>query len=278
MPALEVSPETPPEGTPAPVELSKEPGANAVTVASKETETPATPAGDTKLFAGKYASVEELEKGYTELQTLMRSKEAPKVEETPATPAAPVTPEEGKNPLAAAEISTKAEAEAAGIPFDEVSAEYMEHGELSEATYKSLAGKGLSKVHVDSFIAGQQALAAEITRDIHDSVGGAEAFTEINKWASENLSEAEISAYNEALRSDNRDHAKMVLKGIAASYAQANGSLPNLFKGVLTQQPAGATPYSSRDEYLKDVKSSEYKTNQSFRDTVLKRLAVSDVM
>lgn len=147
-------------------------------------------------------------------------------------------------------------------------------GNLTEATRKSLHGKGFSNQTIDTYLAGLKALATQQTAALAEAVGGAESLKSTLEWAGANLSEGEQKAYNDALNSGNTDLAKMLLRGIHATRLAKVGSEPNLAGGGVAGGAAGVKPYASTAELTRDMGSQKYAEDPAFRKAVAARLAL----
>ena len=145
--------------------------------AGVSTEAPAEP------LLGKFNSVDDLAKAYSELEKKLSSGDAP---EAPA--------------KADADLSISKEeddAEAAGMDA------LLEAGTISQADY-------------DVWKAGQDAQAASFNNEVFSAAGGEEAYNELIGWAADNLSEAEIDTFNDLLSSGNVSAVKLAVSGMAA--------------------------------------------------------------
>ena len=200
----------------------------------------------------KFESVESLAESYSALEQKMGAGE---------------TAEEGEETAA----DQASEAIGAGA-FEQYSQEYMENdGQLSEASYEALAKEhNFSKELVDSFIQGQEALSNRMLGEVHDTVGGAEKYQEIMEWATANLAESEIDAYNSTVEAGDASSINLALQGVHAKYAAENGFSPSLIQGTGKGRASG---YESRQQMINDMAKPEYKTDPAFRDTVERRLA-----
>lgn len=155
--------------------------------------TPAAAATPPKLYAGKFATIEDLEKGYVEAQKLIGKRATPteaKPAETPATPAAEATPEE--KPAATEDKPAEAKptvkpividvaavfseqtgddpllriTKAAGLDPAAVGKQFLEKGELTPEMYAAfnlvsdpaMFPKGIPKAIVDQQLTNQLAL------------------------------------------------------------------------------------------------------------------------
>lgn len=217
-----------------------------------------------KLFAGKYKTVEEMEKGYLELQKLASRKNANK-EEGEVKPNVSNTPEgEAKQTL-----------EKAGLDFDKYSNEIVAEGVLSEDSYKELESKGFPKSMVDAYVEGQKALAEKTNQSIYEVVGGQQAYTEMLQWAAGNLSQEEIDSFNATIEAGDVGQMKMAVRGLKASYAEANGTPPKQLLGGYSAAAGGVDSYASWAQVTEDMKNPKYQKDPAFRATVQARLGRS---
>lgn len=156
-----------------------------------------------------------------------------------------------------------------------LSEEFAKNGKLSDESYKSLAGKGHSKEVVDTFIAGQTALAQQYNAALEQAVGGKERLTNLLEWAGSNLTAAEIESANSILKGGNAAAAKIVLDGLHARQVAAVGETPDLVnaEGSVT---SGIKPFRSNEEMVTAMSDKRYKTDEAYRQDVAKRLAVTN--
>lgn len=201
----------------------------------------------------KFKTVEEMASSYTELEKKLGSP-APKPD-----PAAPST----VTPEAAAK---------AGIDLPALSKEFAEKGELSAETLASLDKAGFNKASVDSYIAGQKAIATQIVTSLEAIAGGSKELTALLEWANTNLSAEDAAAYNVAHDSGNVDQLKLALKAVKAQYTEANGVEPKLIDGGESVRTGDVQGYESQAQIIADMRKPEYKKDPSFRAKVQKRL------
>lgn len=202
----------------------------------------------------KFANAEELAKAYGEL------------EKKQSTPEKEQSLEDNK-----AEVE-----QATGLTLDNYYDEFAEKGELSQDSYDNLAKSGLSKELVDSYIEGQKAISDNQTKDIHNIVGGEQNYDAVVKWATDNLSDAEINAYNNALDTD-VNSAKLSLQGIYAKYqSQNSNNEPNLTQG---QTVSGRTDvFNSTAEIVNAINDKRYEVDTAYRKNVEEKLKRSNVL
>lgn len=222
-----------------------------------------------QLLAGKYNSVEELEKGYLEAQKQLSKSE----KEEP-------------------EVSEEEQSEESDTPFEknavtdlitEASNQFYESGSLTPDMVEKFSAMD-SKELVEAYMSMQAAApspepASDLTdvqvKSIMDSVGGSEAYSDLTNWASTNLTEAETSGFDSLVESGNPEMIQLALQGIKAKYDNAFGS-----EGLTLQ---GKPPSNSRDvfrsqqEVVDAISDPRYDRDEAYRQDVLEKLERSDV-
>jgi hypothetical protein len=210
-----------------------------------------------KLLAGKYKTVEELEKGYNEIQKLVSGKKP--ATEPPADSAPPPDPS----------ATPEAAVAKAGLDMAVLTQEFSDTGALSEASLKALEGVGIPKDVVDTYIAGQQALIEQAVGKVHALAGGKETFDSMLEWAKANIPEEEKVAFNSSMTGD-INAQKLAVDALKAKYVKAVGSNPKIIVGE------GAPPvgqgYESRAQMVADMKDPRYAKDPAYRAKVAEKL------
>lgn len=165
--------------------------------------------------------------------------------------------------------------ETAGVDFDSLQSEYNEHGELGEAALKKLADAGFSNDLVKSWIQGQESLNTSYQNSVYETVGGEESYKEMLSWAGDNLSQAEISAYDRSVDSGDIEMVKMAVSGLKAKYQSVEGSDPTLVAGQSNTSSGGN--YDSWAEVTTAMKDSRYETDPAYRQQVANKLSRSNI-
>lgn len=136
-----------------------------------------------RMYADKYNSVEDLEKGYSELQQKFSD-------------ARPST----------SEMTIDAVLEAAGIRSDDMFNNFKNDGRLTDDQYDKMSNMGFSKSVIDQFLQGQVAIAQNgvyaqdrMLRTAHEMAGGEEEFNGLMRWAAQSMPEERIDALNQRL-------------------------------------------------------------------------------
>lgn len=229
-------------------------------------------------YAGKYKSAEELEKAYLELQKKLGQAKEEQTEEPSE------TPEEG--PVEGDEEETVEEeaeelSEVAQL-LTEASKEFAENSsKLTEETIEKLSQLD-SRTLVETwaqYIAQQeqQATQAAITQQDADrvmkAVGGEKFYQEMLGWASENLTPAEVAAYDNVVNGGDADAVYWAAMGLKAKYTDAVG-----FEGkqVSGKRPTSSEPgFRSHAELARAIRDPRYKDDPAYRRDIEDKLARS---
>jgi len=206
----------------------------------------------------KFANAEELAKAYSNLESKLgnneQTEEAP-VEEQP---------------------QTQDEVEkATGLKLDDYYNEYAENGNLSDESFNKLNDMGLPRDLVESYMRGQQAITDSMTQDMYNIAGGEQEYKAMLDWASNNLSDSEIQAYNNALETDIAQ-AKLTLTGIQAKYQTGSSNEPNLTQGQVVNNRTDV--FNSTAEIVNAINDSRYAEDTHYRKQVEEKIGRSNVL
>ena len=220
-----------------------------------------------QLLAGKYKSAAELEKAYVELQKkLGDSTEEEQGEAEPSEEEAPkVSPAQSL--------------------ITDASAEYAEKGELSEdmmSKFSEMSSQDLVQAYMEMQANAPQAEAAEPVElsdndvnAIKNSVGGEVEYDKVIDWASNNLSESQIEAYDDIISTGNTDVIQMMVDGLKAKYDSANGFEGRMLTGKAANNSSDV--FRSQEEVVSAIADPRYDRDPAYRNDVLEKLERSDV-
>lgn len=217
------------------------------------------------LYAGKYKSIEEMEKAYKELESKLGANNDGN-NQTESQPKDSNNGDEVPN----SQDEAKEVLQEKGLDYSSLETEFNANGSLSEETYTSLADKGIPKEMVDAYIAGQQAIAEQTAGKLMAVAGGEQGYQEMIAWASENLSQAEQDAFNSSLGNDAQ--AEFAIQGLYARFKSQQA--PSLVKGQ--SNPTSTSGYASKQEMSLDMSNPRYKTDPAFRANVARKIAKSN--
>ena len=228
-------------------------------------------------FAGKYGSVEELEKGYLELQKKNSSQEEPTQEVPDST--------EEATPTNASEVYGEyigSRLDEAGVDYQGMNTKWQETGKLEDDDYKALEGAGFSKDMVEAYLDGVQyraeqdsQLAAKEVAAIKNEFGGEQVYAEMIQWAAGNLDKAEVDAFNSMLRTSNPHQIRIAVAGIQAAYMNNAPREPKLVGGR-TPRP-NTTKFESTAQVVAAMNDPKYKEDPAYRKQVEEKLSRSKV-
>ena len=153
--------------------------------------------------------------------------------------------------------------------------ELSEKGSLSDEAYNDMAAKGLPRNVVDQYISGQQAIASQQQEQFLASVGGQEGYDALTEWATSNLTESEITAYDTIMNGGDPTQMQMALQGLSARHQQSTGR-PQLLKGNTGSLDA-AQGYRSWAEVTAAMKDPKYHKDPAYRNDVQNKLNVSNL-
>lgn len=161
--------------------------------------------------------------------------------------------------------------------FAKYSNEYFEKGTISEDSFKELESKGIPREYVNQYIKGFEASQQAEVSSILSDIGGESEFQAMSQWASDNLDDSDLSAYNNAVTSGNKEQASFAVKGMYARYKSGvAGKEPRLLSG--DTRVSGATDvFRSTAEVVEAMKNPKYKSDPAYRKDVEQRLARSNV-
>jgi len=243
------------------------------TLAKNETD-------DNGLILGKFKSVEDLAASYKELEgklgQVTEEDQPPSEEETETIDSTEFNAEEFYGDGLASVL------EEVGIDPQEISTRFEETGEINEDDYAKLGEAGFSKQVIDTYLDGLRGgygqaddIPAKQIQDIKDSIGGDEAYEQMKKWASSNLSPAEIKSFENLTETADAPAIKMAVQGLYTQYQNAMGVEPSLVTGRASQ--SGPTPFRSTAEVVTAMSDPRYGKDVSYTEDVQRRLGGSDV-
>jgi hypothetical protein len=230
-------------------------------------------------FAGKYESVQDLEKGYEELQKKLGSQEegdTPEVSES----------KEEAAPANASEIYGEyigSRLDEAGVDYQGMNTKWQETGKLEDDDYKALEGAGFSKDMVEAYLDGVQyraeqdsQLAAKEVAAIKNEFGGEQVYTEMIQWAAGNLDQGEQEAFNNMLKTSNPHQIRIAVAGLQAAYMNNAPREPKLVGGRAAK--ADTTKFKSTAQVVAAMNDERYATDPAYRQEVQEKLSRSKVL
>lgn len=249
-----------------------------------------------ELLAGKYKNAEELEKAYIELQQrLGRNEEDSGEEEVDYDSEEEVQAdfdrydEEGYvNFDAVKEAYGENLADVfqnAGIdPWAMNDHFYENDGTLTDEMYDQLNEAGFSDATIDAYLGGlrsqlgydeaESTLSDREISNIKNIAGGDEGYAQVVQWASENLPEEDIAAFDEVINTANEAAVRFAVKALVSQYEDAVGRTPELVTG---KQSSTGQAYRSMAEVVRDMNDPRYDNDDAYRMDVMRKLERSNI-
>jgi hypothetical protein len=235
------------------------------------------------LLAGKYKSVEELERGYKELQNKLSQGRQEPDEATEEV-------EEGEAQLEPESRSAKeiygdlvgSRLEEAEIDFSDMNSRWQQSGELDADDYSQLDQAGFNKEMVDAYLAGlsyqaakDSALTMQQVNEVKASVGGEAEYSAMIEWASKNLSKEEVEAFDSIVNTQPLSTVKLATAGIYSRYTGANGREPKLIGGRTPRSDGDV--FESTAQVVEAMSDPKYHKDPAYRKKVEAKLSRSKV-
>ena len=219
-----------------------------------------------QLLAGKYTNAEELEKAYLELQQKLGGGEEEPEQET-------------EEEVEEEEVETPA---AQGLITD-ASSEYAENGELSAETmakFSQMSTSDLVQAYIE--MQGQQQSAPEPAADLTEAevnsiknyAGGEESYTQLMRWAGENLPQASVEAFDSLVETGNLQAIQLAVAGVRAEYDRTNGVDGELLTGKAPTATVDA--FRSQAEVVRAMSDPRYDDDPAYRQDVFNKLERSN--
>ncbi len=219
-----------------------------------------------QLLAGKYKNAEELEKAYNELEAKLGKRD----EDTE---------------VAEREESEAFESTPASDLISTASDEYWNNGQqLSTETIEKF-NEMSSRELVDAYIAMTEAdpnygpppgdLSESDINAVQNAVGGEREYTNITNWASDNLDQRDIDAFDSIINSGNRQAIQLAVAGLKSQYDNANGYEGRMLSGKPPRSSGDV--YRSQAELVAAMSDKRYDDDPAYRQDVIEKLDRSDL-
>ena len=225
---------------------------------------------ESKKLAGKYESAEELEKAYIELQKKLGDKEE--------------TTEEPKAEEETEETEETSDDNPTVALINEASDEYYANGnKLSTETldkFKQMSSQDLVNAYIEMVEknppqANQEADVSQAQiNQIQNSVGGENQYQKLMQWASQNLPDKEINAFDGLINTGNVDAIQLGVQALKSKYDEANGYEGRMLTGKAAQT---SDVFRSQAQLVAAMSDPRYDTDPAYRQDVVAKLERSDI-
>ena len=221
------------------------------------------------LLAGKYKNAEDLEQAYLSLQKKLGQEE---------------TGEEGEGEEEGVDEEVSEDAPAVSL-INEASAEYYSNdGNLSEETiqkFSNMSSQDLVNAYLEIQKTNPQApqQSVEMTEaqvnQVQNQAGGEANWDAVVNWASENLPDNQIDAFDSVVDSGNPAAIGIAFQGLQSQYNESNGYEGRMLQG----KPAGSSGqvFRSQAELVSAMSDPRYDNDPAYRADVIQKLDQSDL-
>ena len=223
---------------------------------------------ESELLAGKYQNAEELEQAYLELQRKIGSDEDDEVEDTT---------------LDEDEIEYDEQVVAGIETIQDASEEYYENeGQLSEETLNKFSEMS-SRDLVEAYMAIQENtdpddnypdLSDSDLDTVFNSVGGEQEYNKLTSWASENMDDSALDAFNSIVNQGNPTAIQIAVAGMRAEYEAQEGYEGRMLTGKAASTQDG---FRSQAEVVRAMSDPRYDRDPAYRQDLYDKLERSNV-
>ena len=232
-----------------------------------------------QLLAGKYKDAEALEKAYINLQKKLGEdvkEEKPEAEvESESEEVLQEEPEESTQESSpAVELITSA------------SEEYEKSGSLTPETlekFNSMSSQDLVQAYMNLQASNQPAsgqqeagdISAAAVNEVKNFAGGEQNYQNIVNWASQNLDQDSIDAFDNIIGTGNVQAIKLAVNGLKSQYETANGYEGRMLTGK-APEPTAKDTFRSQAELVEAMSNPKYDRDPAYRQDVIEKLERSN--
>ena len=224
---------------------------------------------ESELLAGKYENAEQLEEAYLELQRKLGSDDDD--DETEDTTLDEDEVEYDENVVTGIETIQSA------------SDEYYENeGSLSRETMDKF-GQMDSRDLVEAFMAIQENsdpdanypdISDSDLNTVYNSVGGEEQYNQLTSWATDNMDDRALDAFNSIINQGNPTAIQIAVAGMKAEYDNAEGYEGRMLQGKAAKSSDG---FRSQAEVVEAMSDPRYDRDPAYRQDLYDKLERSNV-
>ncbi len=233
-----------------------------------------------QLLAGKYKNAEELEKAYAELERKLGekgNKDSETVDEAEVSETEEVSEEKDE---------TTDFTEGAQTIMSASDEYYKNDGKLSEETlnkFTQMSSRDLVEAYMEVQKSGamdqpegpsEADLSQQAINEVKNYAGGEQAYDSLVQWASQNLDQNSINAFDSIINTGSVDAIKIAVNGLKAQYQDANGYEGKMYTGKAPVQKSDI--FRSQAELVQAMSDRRYERDPAYRQDVIEKLERSD--
>ena len=184
---------------------------------------------------------------------------------------------EQKSPAASESTSEATEEQSASLDWDAITADVGSNNTLSDDHRSALNNAGIPDDVIDQYLDLMTVGQEYAQQRTIEYAGGDESLNSMFDWARTNLSEEEVTNYNDILDSPNWRMAidsLRVASGIGGVDAPQRSSTPRLVEGEVAGVSGQA--FASKQQMIEAMSDPRYKSDPAFRQQVRLRVGRSN--
>ena len=221
-----------------------------------------------QMLAGKFKDAEALEQAYIELQKKLGE---------------PNESEEDEVRVRDEEETAEEEVDPVQDLLTSASEEYYNNdGSLSQETLEEL-GKLDSNELISAYIQmqgqGQETQSVDLTSDevssIYSIAGGEAEYNNLTSWASQNMSDEYIQAFDSLVDQGDARMVQLAVAGIRAEYEKNNGFEGEMLTGKAARPQVDV--FRSQAEVVAAMQDPRYDNDPAYRNDVFQKLGRSNI-
>lgn len=228
------------------------------------------------LLAGKYKDAQELEKAYVELQKkLGEGTEASSETEQPTDAKQEEETEDADETKEAPDISFLDTLYTEATSGKEYNKETIE--KLSSMSTEQLADMHLRWVKdaSEKYIERPADFTEQDAAELKGVVGGEANYNNMIQWAQQNLSEQEITMFDQVMERGDSASAFFAVKSLAYRYNDTIGKEGQMITG--TAPKSDGSTFRSQAEVVKAMRDSRYERDPAYRQDIQDKLSRSNI-
>ena len=222
---------------------------------------------EAKQYAGKFNNAEDLENAYLELQKKLGNKD----EDTETS-----TVTEDLDPATSAGVS---------LITDASTEYYANDGKLSPETmnkFSEMSTTDLVNAYVELTKANPDIAQAQPARDLTDaevnsvmnSAGGEGEYQKLVTWASSNLDDTKLGAFNSIVNNGDATAIQIAVAGLRSEYENQEGYEGRMLTGKAARARDG---FRSQAELVAAMRDPRYESDPAYQQDVYEKLERSNV-
>ena len=226
---------------------------------------------ENQMLSGKYASAEELEQAYLNLQQKMGQQSGEDYDDEVDEDLEYDWGDDDPDGDPSFELSQEV--------FDIIQDEIDEYGALTEETIDALANHldadELIKLGMD-MTGDYPELNSEDVYNIQAFAGGEESYNNLIGWAADNIDAQYIEAFDNVVDYGDPAAIQLMVAGLMATYQENAGYEGRMLSGRSAPETSGLQPFRSQAQVVAAMSDPRYDNDPAYRADIAARLEISN--